>query len=583
MSESRSGFAAWRETLLTRVGYASIAVFIGAMAFSLIVRRPTGMLFFGVILGIGYVLQQLLSRSGSSYRLRASFFVATTVIASGYFYWFAGMQAGPIMAAAFTIVLASMLLGRTAFLGVVAVMVTGLFVMWATISSGFWEGPTPQIAELPVTDRWFRSTIVTGVFWLGMGYAVLFVVAAVESNVARLNEEAEQRREAQKRRREAEAAAAQSQKLEALGQLSAGIAHDFNNALLVLRGWNDILQEDDSAETREQAIAAIGQAIDQSEQLTNQLLTFGRSQMRSPRYLSIHEVVERTVDTLRRLFPTRVDLDVDIHDAGYVFADESQIQQMIFNLVINARDALLDGGRIDVRCRRADDADVEDFDAANSDDWVLIEVEDNGVGMDEDTRQRIFEPFFTTKEKGKGTGLGLATVFGIVQQSDASIDVVSEPGKGTCFRMLFPSVEVAPESESEPRRPQARIARTGRVFVLEDDPLARELLIFALKHAGFDTVEASNGDEALSLIKRDNQTFDLLSADAVFPGAGLEEVIAAFELYNPHGRVLICSGYIPDDIPLPGLESGLYEYLPKPFTADRLVKRITSMLARSAN
>ncbi len=583
MSRSSASVAAWREKLLARVGYASIAVFIGAMAFSLIIRRPTGMLWFGVILGIGYVIQQVLSRESFSYRFRAWVFVVSAVVASGFFYWFAGMQAGPIMAAAFTIVLSSMLLGQTAFLCVVAVMIAGLFIMWATISSGLWQGPMPQIAEVSLADRWFRSSIVSGVFWLGMGYAVLFVVAAVESNVARVKEEAKQRREAQQRRREAEAIAAQSQKLEALGQLSAGIAHDFNNALLVLRGWNDILQEDDSAETREQALSAIGQAIDQSEQLTSQLLTFGRSQMRSPRYLSINEVVERTVDTLRRLFPTRVDLNVDIHEAGYVFADESQIQQMIFNLVINARDALLDGGRIDIRCRRADDEEIKSLEASNSEDWVLIEVEDNGVGMEEDTRQRIFEPFFTTKEKGKGTGLGLATVFGIVQQSNASIDVVSEPGEGSCFRILLPSVEVAPESADQPNRPQPRIARTGRVFVLEDDPLARELLIFALQHAGFDTVEASNGNEALELIKKDNRTLDLLSADAVFPGAGLEEVIAAFELYNPHGRVLICSGYIPDDIPLPGLESGKYEYLAKPFTAERLVKRITSMLTRSAN
>ena len=167
-SEPKTGFAAWRETLLARVGYASIAVFIGAVAFSLILRRPTGMLLFGVILGIGYLVQQLLSRSNYSYRLRAWVFVATTVIASGYFYWFAGMQAGPIMAAAFTIVLASMLLGQRAFLGVVAFMVAGLLVMWATISSGLWEGPTPQIAELSLADRWFRSSIVTGVFWLGM-------------------------------------------------------------------------------------------------------------------------------------------------------------------------------------------------------------------------------------------------------------------------------------------------------------------------------------------------------------------------------------------------------------------------------
>lgn len=579
MTKPNAGPGAWRETLLSRVSYACLAIFLGAMAFSLILRRPTAMLWFGVILGVAFVILQVLVRCGFSYRFRAWTVVTSLVIASAYFYWYAGMQAGSVLAAAFCIVLAAMLLGRTAFLAVFVAMVAGLFGIWLSISTGFWAGPSPPVDSVSLEERWFRSNLVTAVFWLGLGYAVLFVVAAVESHVDKLREEAKQRREAQKQRREAEQVAAQAQKLEALGQLSAGIAHDFNNALLVLRGWNEILQEDDSAETKKQATSAIGQAIDQSEQLTRQLLTFGRSQMRTPRYLSISDVIEKTTETLGRLFPSRVNLAVDIDEAGYVFADESQMQQLIFNLVINARDALKDGGRIDVRCRRAEAADTAHLEK-NSDSWVLVEVEDDGVGMDEETKHRIFEPFYTTKEKGKGTGLGLATVFGIVQQSNAWIDVESEPAKGTRFRMLFPSVEIAPQSEDRPARANRRAVRTGRVLVLEDDPLARELLIFALDNAGFATVEAADGDEALDRIKNDDGMFDLLSADAVFPGAGLEEVIATFEQYNPHGGILICSGYIPDDIALPGLESGQYEYLSKPFTAERLIERITSMLAR---
>jgi len=584
MSDPKSHGASWREELLRRVVYVCSAIFIGVIVLSLFLGRPTAFLWFGVILGLASALMVVMSRLGFSYRSRAWTIVLSTLAASAIFYVFAGFNPGPVLSAALCIALAAMLLGQAAFIGVLTLMTTFLFGIALTMWLGVWSGPHPQITAVPTPTAWFWTTVVTVPFWLGLGYSLLYVVDAVETNVERLREEAKQRRKAHRRRREAEAVAAQAQKLEALGQLSAGIAHDFNNALLVLRGWNDILLVDDSPATRAKATDAINQSIDQAKHLASQLLTFGRSQARKPRYLEISEVVQNTADTLRRIVPAKFGFRTDIGESGIVLADEGQLQQLLFNLVINARDALRDGGTIDVRCRRARQGEISGPDQDDVYGWAIVEVEDDGVGIDADVKQRIFEPFFTTKETGKGTGLGLSTVFGIVKQSNATISVSSKPGDGTRFRIVFPLVDMAPQSnsraESTARADREPLPKTqgGRIFVLEDDPLAQELLLFALHGAGFTTVRASNGHEAMKLINNDTEPFDLLSADVVFPGAGLDEVIATFKQHNPSGHVLICSGYVPEDISLEGFESGSYEYLAKPFTPKRLIDKISSML-----
>jgi len=586
MSDLDSHGALWREELLRRVVYVCFAIFVGVIVLSLFLGRPSAFLWFGVILGFASAVMVVMSRYGLSYRSRAWTIVLLTLAASAIFYVFAGFNPGPVLSAALCIALAAMLLGQAAFIAVLTLMTTFLLGIAFTMWLGAWSGPHPQIATVPSPSAWFWTTVVTVLFWLGLGYSLLYVVDAVEMNVERLREEAKQRRKAHQRRREAEAVAAQAQKLEALGQLSAGIAHDFNNALLVLRGWNDILLMDDSPATRAKATDAINQSIDQAKHLASQLLTFGRSQARKPRYLQISEVVQGTADTLRRIVPAKFGFRTDIRESGFVLADESQLQQLLFNLVINARDALQDGGTIDVRCRVAEDGEISQPDHDDVNGWVIIEVEDDGIGIDEETKQRIFEPFFTTKEAGRGTGLGLSTVFGIVKQSNATISVSSEPGDGTRFRIVFPLVDMAPPSgaatasTSLAEHESLPTTNGGRIFVLEDDPLAQELLLFALHGAGFTTVRASNGDEALKLISNDSKPFDLLSADVVFPGAGLDQVIATFKQHNPSGRVLICSGYVPEDISLADLESGAYEYLAKPFTPKRLIDKISSMLGR---
>lgn len=577
MAITSTGSVFWREGLLSRVGIVYAAMFVATSLLSLVLMRLTALFWLGLILGATHVLTVILKKRGATYRTRAWLNVLALVGASILFYLFAGINPGPVLAFALALVLTTLLLGRGPLILVLITMLLFLLGMTAAMWSGLWTGPMPATIGVPTPDVWFRTTIVSAVFWAASCFSVLYVVGALEQNVQRLREKEVQRRDAEKARREAEAMAAQSQKLEALGQLAAGIAHDFNNALLVLRGWTGILKNSDTPELRQQANEAIDQAIDQSEQLATQLLTFGRKKLRSPRYVSVDALVENTGKTLGRVVESRIKLSVHVEPAGFVFADEGQLQQLMFNLVINARDALPDGGEVNVRSRPATAAETADFSHVGRTSWVVLEVEDNGVGMDAATRERIFEPFFTTKEVGKGTGLGLATVFGIVEQNNGHIRVTSEPGEGSTFAVYFPSFDVAPNTTRASRRLRGAMKQGARIFVIEDDPLARDLLVFTLKEHGYDVVSAGDGDEALKLL--DGQTFDVLSADAVFPGASLEAVINRFEAANPGGRVLICSGYLPDEIALAETDTERFDYLPKPFTSEQLAAKVASMLA----
>lgn len=581
MKLENSSSVFWREGLLTRVGVIYLSIFVATTLLSVIMMRFTALFWFGLILGLSQMVSLLLKNQGARYVLRAWLSVASLVIASAAFYLFAGLNPGPVLAFAFALVLTTLLLGRGALILALTLMLLFLLGITGAMWFDLWRGPMPAVVGVPTPDVWLLTTAVSAVFWAASCFSVLYVVDALKQNAQRLREKESQRRDAERARREAEAMAAQSQKLEALGQLSAGIAHDFNNALLVLRGWTSILRNNAAPELTEQANDAIDQAIDQSEQLATQLLTFGRKKVRSPRYVSMDSLVENTGKTLGRVVQSRIRLNVEVEPAGFVFADEGQLQQLIFNLVINSRDALPGGGTITVRSRPATEAEISELSSSGRRSWVVLEVEDDGIGMEADTRERIFEPFFTTKDVGKGTGLGLATVFGIVEQNGGHIRVWSEPDQGARFTILFPSYEVAPQPESVRVGKLAAAQQGGRIFVVEDDPLARDLLVFTFGQNGFDVVAAADGDEAIELLGRDDEGFDVLSIDAVFPGASLQTVIQTFESSNPSGRVLICSGYMPDEIAMGGADAERFDYLPKPFTADELFTKITRMLAKS--
>ena len=353
-----------------------------------------------------------------------------------------------------------------------------------------------------------------------------------------------------------------------MGQLAAGVAHDFIYALLVIQGWNHFLTDTDITDTRKKATAAIRQATEQAGDLARQLLTFGRKGSRLPKYLLVDQVLSDTLATLARVIPSNISLEGEIQSGQMVFADPAQLQQLLYNLVLNARDAIPKGGKIQVRVRAQEQG---------SGTVVVLEVEDNGTGMDETIQTKIFEPFFTTKDVGKGTGLGLSTVFGIVEQSDGTLEVRSEVGRGSTFIVKLPAVEPPERGNVSVQKPPPGQAHGRRILVLEDDPLARDLITYALSRAGYAVTEAVDGEDAIKAIEQSTQPFELMCCDAVFPGASLTAVIEVYK-QRSNGRVLICSGYVPEDLHAQGIDPSNYSFLPKPFTGSELSDRVASLL-----
>ena len=301
-------------------------------------------------------------------------------------------------------------------------------------------------------------------------------------------------------------------------------------------------------------------------------MTFARKDVRTPKYLYLGQLVEGAASSLQHLAGADIKMKFDVQADALVHVDESQIQQMIFNLIINARDAISGEGNIRITIRTAAASDLESVpDAADS--WILLEIEDDGPGIDKEFQERVFEPFFTTKAPGTGTGLGLSMAHGIVKQSGGYIRLQSRPGR-TLFSIFLPSASVEHIGEADTSESLMGTTLGLRVLVIEDDPLARQLIISTLRRNGSDTAECGDGDAALSLLSSDEAPFDLLCLDAVFPGASLADVVEAFEQHSPRAIVLVCSGYVQEEIAIQKLESGEYAYLAKPFTGSRLIQKI---------
>ncbi|MDJ0653909.1 MAG: ATP-binding protein [Xanthomonadales bacterium] len=581
----------WRETLLQQ----GRNVMLGLLAFSVIMvstplARSTELRIAGVGLCILLLAAFWLSRPAMPQRVRAAAVIGVMPLGALGFYPVIGFNPGTVLAIALSLVLAGLLLGRNAIVYLVAIMVVYLLTLSALLWTGMWTGPLMLEVDRGSPQVWLRTTLVSVVFWAGISFSVLFVVNTLEGTSRRrqqallekeaaledLKKEQVQRQAAENARRDAEILAQQAQKLDALGQLAAGVAHDFNNALLVIQGWTEFLRDPKSPEQRDKAINAIAEATEHAEELAQQLLTFGRKELRAPEVIDLTDVVDSSMKTLSRVLAPNLVVRTTMTPEGHVFADRSQLQQLIYNLVLNARDAVSDRGQIDIRTSIAEALPTHVSEAsAGKGPWVVLEVEDNGSGISPAILDRIFEPFFTTKEVGKGTGLGLSTVFGIVQQSGGHINVQSGLNQGSCFRIYLPARQPAPGTAR--KKPVARPKVSGaRILVVEDDPLARDLLCVSLRDAGYEIAEAADGNEALTLLGK--QSFDLLCSDAVFPGAPLLEVIRVFEQASPEAPVLICSGYVPEDLAIDGIASGQYAFLPKPFTASELVHRIEELL-----
>jgi PAS domain S-box-containing protein len=373
-----------------------------------------------------------------------------------------------------------------------------------------------------------------------------------------------------------------AQKMEAVGRLAGGIAHDFNNLLTVITSYSDLLLEEMGQQDRRRGdVDEIRKASVSAAGLTRQLLAFSRQQVLEPRVLDVNAVLTGAENLLKRLLSENVSLvTAPAPHLGAVKADPGQLEQVIVNLAVNARDAMPEGGKLTIETANADmdEAYVRDHPLARPGPYVMLGVSDTGIGMDEQTQRRIFEPFFTTKELGKGTGLGLATVYGIVKQSGGFIWVYSEPGHGTTFKIYLPRVDEPVEGGRAPVAPTKSLRGTETVLLVEDAAAVRVVTRQVLDRLGYTVLEAPNGEAALQLASRHRGPIQLLLTDVVMPGVGGRQLAEQLTALRPELRVLYASGYTDDAVVRHGVLKPGIAYLQKPFTPEIVARKVREVL-----
>lgn len=374
----------------------------------------------------------------------------------------------------------------------------------------------------------------------------------------------------------------QAQKLEAVGRLAGGISHDFNNLLTAIMGYSELtLRQLPSEDPLRRNIQEIKRASDRAASLTRQLLAFSRKQVMQLRVFDLNSVVTELERMLRRMIGEDVDLRTTLQEGvENIKADPGQIEQVIMNLVVNARDAMPGGGKLTIETASVylDETYAQNHIEPKPGNYVMLAVSDTGLGVPEDVRQHIFEPFFTTKEAGKGTGLGLSTVYGIVKQSGGHIWVYSEIGKGTTFKIYFPSVIDKADDYRSQTEPATVPTGTETVLLVEDADLVRNLARDVLKNRGYNVLEAGDGPTARFICRNYEQEIHLLLTDVVMPRVSGTELATELLVIHPEMLVLYMSGYTEDAIVNHGvLESGV-NFIQKPFSADQLAFRVREVL-----
>jgi PAS domain S-box-containing protein len=388
-------------------------------------------------------------------------------------------------------------------------------------------------------------------------------------------------------RKSAEQELLQAQKMESIGRLAGGIAHDFNNMLSAIRGFAELLHDDLELDPMppvselQHSVEAVRGAADRAAVLTAQLLAFSRRQVLAPTPLNLALAVRAVEPMLRRLIGEQVHLALSLDaGTGIVRADPGQVDQILLNLVVNARDAMPGGGTVTVETGNVTFEEpyaIEHFELAPG-QYVMLAVTDTGSGMERETREHIFEPFFTTKDQGRGTGLGLATIYGIVRQSGGHIWLYSEPGKGTSFKLYFPRVEITAEEAQAPTTPEARSV-SGLVLVVEDEPAVREYTTTVLERKGFRVVAVENAAEALAWLETTDEPMDALVTDVVMPGlSGPQLAKQIAQRGQPMGLVLV-SGYTEETLDLADLLARGAVFVAKPFTPLDLVRAVSAAMS----
>lgn len=393
-----------------------------------------------------------------------------------------------------------------------------------------------------------------------------------------------ERKQSEREKQALEEQLGQAVKMEAIGRLAGGIAHDFNNMLAIIQGYADLMLKSMSADDRHRAdVESIRTASKRAAILTRQLLAFGRQQAVQPRVMDLNEVVADTDSMLRRIIGKDIELiTIPGEDLWHVKVDPTQIEeQVIINLAANAREAMPSGGKLTIETSNI--TLDENYAAMHAEvtpgEYVMLAVSDTGMGMTEEVMSHIFEPFFTTKETGKGSGLGLSTVYGIVKQSVGHIWVYSELGKGTTFKIYLPRVDTPAEHLMREYEPGILPRGTETVLIAEDEPLVRDLTCRVLREQGYTVLEASDGGEALRAAEKSaDEKIHLLVTDIVMPHMSGKDLAEQIEALHPKIKVLFVSGYTNNTVTHHGVLQKGVNFLAKPFTSGRLIRTVRRVL-----
>ena len=371
----------------------------------------------------------------------------------------------------------------------------------------------------------------------------------------------------------------QAQKMEAIGRLAGGVAHDFNNLMTIVSGYSSMLRaylQQDS--TLDHFVSEIQHAATRAATLTGQLLAFSKRQVVQVKVIGINQAVHDVHNMLQRIIGEDIELLVELSDdAGHVRCDKGQLDQVLLNLAVNARDVMPKGGKLKIATRSTIIGSAEALaNHIQPGSYVVLSISDTGPGIDQRIQEKIFEPFFTTKETGKGTGLGLSTVYGIARQSGGTVLLESQPGRGSCFRVVLPAAPAVPELLVEAGEP-AETGQSARVFLVEDEAPLRKMMREILKTAGFSVTSASSGEQALQMIRANGLEFDVLVTDVVLPGISGPDLV---ERLTEQGscRVLYISGYTDHQLLERTFEAGS-GFLQKPFPPAALTRAIRELLS----
>ena len=385
---------------------------------------------------------------------------------------------------------------------------------------------------------------------------------------------------AEEQKRKLEQQLVQSQKMEALGQLAGGVAHDFNNLLTVIAGHADMLLSEKSDQPARYDLEQIRQAADRAGSMTRQLLAFSRQSLLEPKVIDLNAVIARMETMVRSSIGENIELIVRAApDVRLVKADPDQISRALLNLALNARDAMPEGGTLVIETRNFNLRDETTAASNRRTEWVLLTMSDTGSGMTAETKARLFEPFYTTKEQGKGTGLGLAVVDGIVKQSGGCIDVSSAPGVGTTFSVYLPATaerELVIDAPATGRLPQG----SETVLLVEDEPAVRAVTQAALQRHGYTVLPAATGAEALRIARANQGVINVVLTDVVMPGMSGPQLVEQLREEQPGLAALFMSGYTSDAVLRHGIETGQADFLQKPFSTSALAAKLRQVLDR---